>query len=188
MFKCKIDFALIQEVDVKANQIVNSSSSPLEQVSMIHDLGYVSANEHGDYVSKMNMGIKQDYMPSMPSKPRQVGVSPSKETIHGNVLWSNALVDENTTIYPIVNMMTPVKTMLHILQQGHSEGTLSFETLDQTIRNISKDIDATTNKFQTQKWKEPEAAIKAARKIIVKKRTLVIESSSSYDYQVSLPP
>jgi len=41
MFKCKIDFALIQEVDVKTSQIVNSSSLPLKQVSMIHDLGYV---------------------------------------------------------------------------------------------------------------------------------------------------
>jgi hypothetical protein len=136
----------------------------------------------------MNMGIKQDYTPLVPSKPRQVGVSPSKEIIHGCIPWSNTLVDENTTIDPIVNAMTPVEAMLHILQQGHSEGTSSFETLDQTIRNISKDIDATTNKSQTQKWKKLEATIKAARKTIVKKMTPVIESSSSSDCQVSLPP
>jgi len=29
-------------MDVKVGQIVNSSSPPIQQVSMIHDLGYVS--------------------------------------------------------------------------------------------------------------------------------------------------
>ncbi len=68
-----VDFG--QKVDVKVGQTVSSSS---QQVSMIHDLGYVLV-KHGDYVSKMNMGIKQDptpSMPSKPSKPNQVGVSP----------------------------------------------------------------------------------------------------------------
>ncbi len=62
-----IDFALIQEVDVKANQAVNSSSPPVKQVLVIHELGYVSVEQHGDYVLKMNMGIKQDCTPSVPS-------------------------------------------------------------------------------------------------------------------------
>ncbi len=43
--------------------------------------------------------------------------------------------------------MTPAKVVFHILQQGPSEGTLSFETLDRVIRNISKDINATTQKY-----------------------------------------
>ncbi len=47
--------------------------------------------------------------------------------------------------------MMPMKAMLHILQQGHNEGTLSFETFDQAIRNISKDINVATKKSQTQK-------------------------------------
>ncbi len=72
-----IDFGLVQEMDVKANQIVSSSSPP---VSTIHDLGYVLA-EHGDYVSEMNMGIEQDPTPLMPSKPHQVGISLPEETI-----------------------------------------------------------------------------------------------------------
>jgi hypothetical protein len=37
-----IDFALGQEMDVKASQTINSSYLPIEQVSTIHDLGYVS--------------------------------------------------------------------------------------------------------------------------------------------------
>jgi hypothetical protein len=47
-----IDFALIQEVYVKAGQIVNASSSPFQQISAIHDLHYVSVEHHGDYDSK----------------------------------------------------------------------------------------------------------------------------------------
>jgi hypothetical protein len=35
---------------------------------MIHDLGYVSGEHHDDYVSKINMGIKQDHTPLEPSK------------------------------------------------------------------------------------------------------------------------
>ncbi len=93
----------------------------------------------------------------MPSKPHQVGVSPPKETIHGNILWSNASIDENTTIDSIVNAMTPTEVVLYILQQGCSEGTPSFETLDQVIRINSKDIDVIIMKFQTQKLKKSKA-------------------------------
>jgi hypothetical protein len=75
----------------------------------------------------MNVGIKQD---PMPSEPHQVGVSPPKEMIHGNIPWSNASIDENMTIHSIVNAMMSVKAMFHILQQGPNEGTPSFETLD----------------------------------------------------------
>ncbi len=99
------------------------------------------------------MGIKQDCTPSMPLKPHQVSISPPKETIHEIIPWSNTSIDENTTIDLIVNAMMLVKAMLHILQRGGNEGTPSFETHDQAIRIISKDIDATTEKPQTQKWK-----------------------------------
>jgi hypothetical protein len=116
-------------------------------------------------------------MPSMPSEPHQVGVSPPKETIHGNIPWSNVSIDENTTIDPIVNVMTLAKTMFQIFQQGHSEGTVSFKTLDQAIKNISKDINVATKKSQTQKRKESETkpwrtkvVAKVARKEIVKKK------------------
>jgi hypothetical protein len=61
-------------------------------------------------------------------------------------LWSNAYVDENVTIDLIVNAMMLVKAMLHILQQGLEKGTLNFEIFDQVIKNISKDIDVTTDK------------------------------------------
>jgi hypothetical protein len=99
----------------------------------------------------MNMGIKQDPSPLVPSKPHQFGISLPKETIHGNILWLNASIDANTTIDPIVNAMTLVKVVLHILQQGPNESTLSFETVDKTIRNISNDINVVTKKFRTQK-------------------------------------
>ncbi len=56
-----------------------------------------------------------------------------------------------------MNAMMLAKVVLHIFQQGHSEGTPSFETLDHAIRNISKDIDVTTKKSQTQKRKESKA-------------------------------
>ncbi len=92
------------------------------------------------------MGIKQDPSSLVPSEPHQFGVFLPKETIHGNILWSNASIDENTTIDLIVNAMTLVKTMLHILQQGPNEGTLSFETFDQTIKNISNDINVVATK------------------------------------------
>jgi len=62
-------------------------------------------------------------------------------------MWSNASIDENMTIDSIVNEMTSIEAMLHILQQGCSEGTPSFETHDQAINNISKDIDVTMKKF-----------------------------------------
>jgi hypothetical protein len=66
----------------------------------------------------------------VPSEPHQVGISPPKETIHGNIPWSNTYIDENMTIDPIVNAMTPIEVVLHILQHGPSEGILSFETLN----------------------------------------------------------
>ncbi len=50
------------------------------------------------------------------------------------------------TIDLIVNAMMLVKAMLHILQQGLEKGTLNFEIFDQVIKNISKDIDVTTDK------------------------------------------
>ncbi len=84
------------------------------------------------------MGIKQDYTPLVPSEPHQVGISPPKETIHGNIPWSNTYIDENMTIDPIVNAMMLAETVLHIFQQGCGEGTPSFEAPNQTIKNISK--------------------------------------------------
>jgi hypothetical protein len=35
---------------------------------MIHDIAYVSGENHGDYVSKVKMGIKQDHTPLEPLK------------------------------------------------------------------------------------------------------------------------
>ncbi len=102
------------------------------------------------------MRIKQDPMPLVPSGPHQVGVSPPKKIIQKNIPWSNAYVDENTTIDLIVNAMMSIKVVLHILQQKPSEGTPSFQTLDYAIKNISKDIDDATKKFQTQKAKRTE--------------------------------
>ncbi len=72
-------------------------------------------------------------------------------------MWSSAYVDENTTIDMIVNAMTLIEIVLDILQQGCSEGTPSFETLDQVIRINSKDIDVIIMKFQTQKLKKSKA-------------------------------
>jgi hypothetical protein len=97
---------------------------------VIHELGYVSVKQHGDYVSKMNMGIKQDCAPSLPSQPHHVSILLPKETIHGSIPWSNISIDENMTIDLIVNAMTLVKDIFHIFQQGCNEGTLSFETHD----------------------------------------------------------
>ncbi len=142
-----IDFAIAQEVDVKAGQTISSFSPPIQQVSTIHDLGYVLTKQHGDYVLEMNMGIKQDHMPLVPSKPHQVNVLPPKEIIYGSIPWSNTSVDENMTINLIVNAMMLIQIVCHILQQAPSEGTLSFETLDQVFKNISKDIYAATKKF-----------------------------------------
>ncbi len=99
-------------------------------------------------------------MPSMPSEPHQVGISPPKETIHGSITWSNAYVDETTTMDPIINVMSSTEAMLHIFQWGWNEGTPNFETLDQAIKNISKDINVIAKKSWTQKWKEPEAKFK----------------------------
>lgn len=138
-------------MDVKIGQIVSSSSPPIKQVLMIHDLGYVSIEHHGDYVLKMNMGIKKNCMPSMPSKSHQVGFSPPKETMHGSILWSNTYAYENTTIDLIVNAMMLNEVVLHILQQACNEGTPSFETPDHAIKNISKDIDVATKNNWTQK-------------------------------------
>jgi hypothetical protein len=115
-------------VNVKASQTISASSSPIQQVSTIHDLGSVSTKHHGDYVSEINMGIKQDYTSIMPSKLNQVGTFLPKDTIHGNISWSNTYVDDNTTIDPIMDAMTLTKVVLHILQQGPNEGAPSFET------------------------------------------------------------
>lgn len=82
-----IDFAIVQEVDVKASQIISSFSPLVQQVSTIHDLRYVLTKQHGNYVSEMNKGIKQDHMPLVPSKPHQVTVLLPKEIIHGSILW-----------------------------------------------------------------------------------------------------
>jgi hypothetical protein len=97
---------------------------------MIHDFNYVSGEHHGNYVLKINMGIKQDRTPSEPSKLDQVGVLPPNETIHGIIPCSKTFVDENMTTNPIVNVMTSAKVVLHILQQGPRKGTPSFETPD----------------------------------------------------------
>jgi hypothetical protein len=56
-----------------------------------------------------------------------------------------------------MNVMMLAKVVLHILQQGPEEGTLNFKTSDQAIRNISKVIDVTINKAETQKLKELKA-------------------------------
>jgi hypothetical protein len=61
---------------------------------------------------------------------------PPKETIYGNISWSNASIDENTTIDSIMNAMTLIEIVFHIFQQGPNEGTPSFETLDQAIRSF----------------------------------------------------
>jgi hypothetical protein len=91
-----------------------------------------------------------------------------------------------------MNAMMLAQTMFHILQQGLEEGAPSFETLNQVIKNISKDIQ---HKAQTQTCKELKAKTrkmkadaKTTRKSLVKKRDIVIKSSSSYDSEVSLPP
>jgi hypothetical protein len=117
-------------MDVKANQIVSASFLPIQQVLVIHDLGYVSTKHYSDYVSKINMGNKQDRTPSVPLELDQIGVLLRKEKIHGSILWSKTFIDENMTIDPIVNAMTPIEVVLHILQHGPSEGILSFETLN----------------------------------------------------------
>jgi hypothetical protein len=53
---------------------------------------------------------------------------PPKETIHGNIPWSNTYVGENVTIDLIMNATMLAQIMFHILQQGLGEGTSSFET------------------------------------------------------------
>jgi hypothetical protein len=50
------------------------------------------------------------------------------------------------TINLIVNALTPVEAMLHILQQRPNEGTPIFLTHDQAIMNFSKDINVVVNK------------------------------------------
>ncbi len=52
-----------------------------------------------------------------------------------------------------MNAMMLAQIMFHILQQGLGEGTPSFETPNQVIKNISKDIDVIAQKDQTQKCK-----------------------------------
>jgi hypothetical protein len=57
-------------------------------------------------------------MPLKASKLDQVGISFPKEKIHGSIPWSNAYVDEDATIDPIVNAMMSAKVVFRILQQG----------------------------------------------------------------------
>jgi len=40
----------------------------------------------------------------------------SKETLDVNIPWSNAFVEENATIEPIMNAIMPTKAMVHILK------------------------------------------------------------------------
>ncbi len=56
-----------------------------------------------------------------------VNILSPKKTIHGNIPWSNAFIDENVTIDPIMNAMTLTEVVFHILQQGPIKGTLNFE-------------------------------------------------------------
>lgn len=74
-------------------------------------------------------------MPSEPLEFYQVSVLPPKETIHGKILWSKAFVDKNAPI-DLVNAMMLAEVVFHILQQGPTKGTPSFETLNHFIRNI----------------------------------------------------
>jgi hypothetical protein len=62
--------------------------------------------------------------------------------------------------------MTSVEGMFHILQQGPKKCTLSFETPNHAIKNISKDIDVTTKKVWTQKQKELEAKNRKTRLVL----------------------
>jgi hypothetical protein len=88
--------------------------------------------------------------------------------------------------------MTLIEVVLYILQQGPNEGSLNFETLfDQVIRNISKDIDATIEILNTKtkrtrgKPRRTKVGVKATRKEVMKKRTEVIKSSSSFNNEIS---
>jgi hypothetical protein len=115
--------------------------------------------------------------------------------IHGNILWSNAYVNENATIDLIVNAMMLAKVVLHILQQELKKGTLNFETSDQAIRNISKHVDVPTNKAKMQKLKELKAKnrrmkanAKVAKNKLMKKSNTIVENSSSSNNEISLPP
>ncbi len=99
------------------------------------------------------------------------------------------------TIDPIVNAMLLAKNVFHILQQRHNESISSFETPNQAIRIISKDMDVATKKSWTQKWKKLEAkpwrtnvVTKVIRDDVVKKRIPIIDSSSSSESEVSIPP
>jgi len=98
------------------------------------------------------------------------------------------------TIDLITNAMTLTEVVLYILQ-GPSEGTLNFETLfDQAIRNISKDINATTKILNTKakktrgKPRRTKVGVKATRKEVMKKRTKVIKKFSSSNNELSLAP
>jgi hypothetical protein len=83
-------------------------------------------------------------------------------------LWSNAFIDENAIIDSIVNAITHVEIVAHILKQGTGEVSPSFETFGQAIMNISKDISVVAWKLQMEKCKKPEA--KTNKKAIVKKK------------------
>jgi hypothetical protein len=63
--------------------------------------------------------------------------------------------------------MTLVEAMFHILQQGPRKGTLIFETLDQVIKNISRDIDVVAKKAQKQKRQELEVKIRRTKANVI---------------------
>ncbi len=91
--------------------------------------------------------------------------------------------------------MTLVEAMFHILQQGFRKGTLIFETPDQVIKNISRDIDVVAKKAQKQKRQELEVKIRrtkvnviTAKKELVKKKNIAVENSLNSNNEISFPP
>jgi hypothetical protein len=61
-------------------------------------------------------------------------------------IYCGQMHDEDATIDPIVNAMTPIEAMFHIFQRGPKKGTPNFETHHQAIMNISRDINLVKNK------------------------------------------
>jgi len=63
-----------------------------------------------------------------------------KETPNGSIPWSNTCIGENAIIDPIMNAIMPVEVVVHILKQGIKKVSLSFQTPNQIIKNILKNI------------------------------------------------
>jgi hypothetical protein len=63
-----------------------------------------------------------------------------KETPNGSIPWLNTSIGENATIDPIMNAIMPVEAMVHILKQGIKKVSLPFQTPNQVIKNILKNI------------------------------------------------